>query len=119
MNGGPAYDLYLLVELEPHAQFRIGGRDLFTDLPLAPWEAALGTEVTLPTLGKSVTLKIPPGAAGGQKLRLKGQGIPNPRGDAGDLFAEIRIVTPPKLSAKEKELWEALKAESKFNPRES
>jgi curved DNA-binding protein len=117
-EGGRAGDLFLLVELEPHPQFRVGGRDLFTDLPLAPWDAALGAEATMAAFGKSVTLKVPPGAASGQKLRLKGQGIPNPRGEPGDLFAEIRIVTPPVSSPKEKELWEALKAESKFNPRE-
>ena len=117
-GGGPAGDLYMLVELEPHPQFRVGGRDLFADLPLAPWEAALGTEITLPTLGGDVSLKIPAGTSSGQKLRLKGKGIPNPRGDAGDLFAEIRIVTPKNLSKREKEAWEALQGTSDFNPRE-
>src|SRR6185295_11511334 len=82
-SGGQPGDLYMLVELEPHHQFRVGGRDLFVDLPLAPWEAALGTELTLPTLGGEVSLKVPAGASSGQKLRLKGKGIPNPRGEAG------------------------------------
>lgn len=117
-HGAPPGDLYLLVELEPHAQFRVGGRDLFIDLPLAPWEAALGAELSLPTPAGAVTLKVPSGASSGQKLRLKGKGIPNPRGEAGDLFAEIRVVTPKELSKAEKEAWEALKKASHFNPRE-
>ena len=115
--GGPRGDLYLEVELESHAQFRVNERDISVDLLLAPWEAALGSEVTLPTLSGGVSLKIPQGASSGQKMRLKGKGMPNPRGDAGDLYAELKIVTPKSLTPKEQELWEALKAESKFNPR--
>ena len=118
MGGGPRGDLYLVVELEPHPIFRVDGRNLYFDLKLSPWEAALGAEISVQTLSGEVTLTIPSGASSGQKLRLKGKGIPNPRGDAGDLFAEIKIVTPKNLSKKEKELWEALKSESKFNPRE-
>jgi len=117
-HGAPPGDLYLLVELEPHAQFRVGGRDLFIDLALAPWEAALGTELSLPTPAGAVSLKVPAGASSGQKLRLKGKGIPNPRGEAGDLYAEIRIVTPKTLSKAEKEAWEELKKVSRFEARE-
>jgi curved DNA-binding protein len=117
-NGAPPGDLYLLVELEPHAQFRVGGRDLFIDLPLAPWEAALGTELKLPTPAGDVTLKIPAGTSSGQKLRLKGKGIPNPRGEAGDLYAEIRIVAPKTLGKAEREAWEELKKVSRFEARE-
>lgn len=113
----PAGDLYLLVELEPHERFRVGGRDLFTDLPIAPWEGALGASIVLPTLGGDVSLTIPPGTSSGQKLRLKGKGLPNPSGTPGDLYAEVRIVSPKSLTPAEKELWQQLKSKSKFDPR--
>jgi curved DNA-binding protein len=116
-GGGARGDLFLLVEIEPHAKFRVSDRDLSVDLLLAPWEAALGGEVELQTLSGNVTLKIPAGANSGQKMRLKGKGLPNPRGDAGDLFAELRIVSPKTLTKKETEMWEALQAESTFKPR--
>lgn len=117
-GGGPRGDLYLQIELEPHPQYRVVERDVYFDLVLAPWEAALGAEIALPTPGGDVSLKVPAGASSGQKLRLKGKGIPHPRGNDGDLFAEIRIVTPKNLSKKEKELWEGLRAESTFKPRD-
>ncbi|HYG74387.1 MAG TPA: DnaJ C-terminal domain-containing protein [Planctomycetota bacterium] len=114
---GQRGDLYLLVEIEPHERFRVGGRDLFVDLPVAPWEAALGTTIVLPTLADDVSLTIPPGTSSGQKLRLRGKGIPNLNGSPGDLYAEIRIVTPKKLTTAERELWEKLQSESRFNAR--
>lgn len=114
---GGAGDLFLLVEIEPHERFRVGGRDLFVDLPLAPWEAALGATIILPTLAEDVSLTVPPGTSSGQKLRLRGKGIPNSSGQSGDLYAELRIVTPKKLTVAEKELWQHLAKESKFDPR--
>ena len=117
VGGGPRGDLFLLVEIEPHAKFRVTERDLLVDLPLAPWEAVLGAEVELQTLGGSVTLKVPAGASSGQKMRLKGKGLPNPRGEAGDLFAELKIVSPKTLTQKETDMWQALKEESSFKPR--
>ena len=116
-GSGPAGDLYLGVELEPHPRFRVGGRDLFVELPIAPWEAALGADIHFPTLAGDVTLTIPPGTSSGQKLRLRGKGLPNPAGTAGDLYAETRIVTPKTLNKKERETWQALAKESTFNPR--
>lgn len=116
-DGAPNGDLFLTIELEAHAKFRVAGRDFNTTLALAPWEAALGATVKLPTLDGQVELKIPAGANSGQKMRLKGHGMPNPRGAPGDLFVELRIETPKSLSKKEKEAWEELQKVSKFNPR--
>jgi curved DNA-binding protein len=118
VGSGSAGDLYLLVEFEPHDRFTHEGRDLHTEVPVAPWEAALGSTVTVPTLSGDVTVKVPPGTNGGQKLRLRGKGLPNPHGEAGDLYGVIRIATPKNLSKKEKEAWENLAKVSSFNPRE-
>ena len=82
-GGGPRGDLYLKVEIEPHRVYRMNGRDLTMDLPIAPWEAVLGAEVQLATLAGAVTLKLPAGTQNGQKLRLRGKGMPNPRGASG------------------------------------
>jgi curved DNA-binding protein len=118
---GAAGDLLLLVEIEPHARFRAEGRDLFADMPVAPWEAALGAAIILPTLGGDVSLSIPPGSSSGQKLRLRGHGIPLPKGEhkgaAGDLYVELRVVTPKTLNDDERAAWQKLQAASKFNPR--
>ncbi|MCY3023070.1 MAG: DnaJ domain-containing protein [Planctomycetota bacterium] len=113
----PQGDLYLIVEFEPHERFRVGGRDLFSDLPIVPWEAVLGTTVILPTPAGDVSLTVPPGTSSGQRLRLRGRGIPDPHGTPGDLYAEVRIVSPHGLSAAERAAWEKLARESRFNPR--
>ncbi|ROQ89602.1 DnaJ C-terminal domain-containing protein [Desulfosoma caldarium] len=117
VSGGPAGDLYLEVEIEPHPLYRLEGRDLFVDLPVAPWEAALGAEVPVRTLGGTYALKIPAGSQSGQKLRLRGKGMPNPRGAPGDLYAVLKIVVPKKLTREEKTLFEKLKDISGFDPR--
>ena len=83
IGGGPRGDLYLKVEIEPHPVYRMNGRDLTMDLPITPWEAVLGAEVQLMTLAGAVTLKVPSGTQNGQKLRLRGKGMPNPEGDPG------------------------------------
>jgi curved DNA-binding protein len=116
-NGGHDGDLYLNIELLPHALFRPAGHDLYIDLPLAPWEAALGATVAVPTLAGSVHLKVPPGTLAGQKLRLAKRGLPRPHGDPGDLFAIAQVVVPPTLTARERELYTELAAASKFDPR--
>src|SRR5208337_4480334 len=113
---GPSGDLYLIVELEPHSKFRAEGRDLYTTLPVTPWEAALGADIILHVLAGDVSLTVPPGTSSGQKLRLRGKGIPNPRGAAGDLYAEVRIVMPKTITKRQREAWEMLK-ESNFDPR--
>jgi len=117
-GGGAKGDLYLKVEIEPHPRFRLKGRDLYMDLPIAPWEAALGGEVKISTLSGNVTLKIPPGTQSGQKLRLKGKGMPNPTGAPGDLYAVVQIRVPRHLTAKEKEMFQELRKTSSFNARE-
>ena len=116
-HGGHDGDLYLNIELLPHALFRPTGHDLYIDLPLAPWEAALGATVAVPTLAGSVHLKIPAGTLAGQKLRLSKRGLPRPQGEAGDLFAIAQIVVPPLLTERERELFTELAAGSKFDPR--
>ena len=117
LNGGRAGDLYLDITLKPHRLYRATGHDLFVDLPLAPWEAALGASVEVPTLGGAVHLKVPAGTSSGQKLRLGGRGLPKPRGGAGDLYAVAQIVVPPQLSERERELFSSLKEGSSFDPR--
>ncbi|WP_027370688.1 DnaJ C-terminal domain-containing protein [Desulfovermiculus halophilus] len=115
-GGGPAGDLYLRVKLLPHSQFRVDGQNIIHDLPVAPWEAALGATLSVPTLEGSVEMKIPPGTSGGQKLRLRGKGLG--RGaKKGDQLVQVVIKVPKHLSEKEKELFEQLAAESRFQPR--
>ena len=115
--GGPRGDLYLKVEIEPHLVYRVEGRNLTMDLPVSPWEAALGSEVKLSTLSGPVTLKIPPGTRSGQKLRLRGKGMPGSRESAGDLYAVVKIEVPGKLSPRERELFEELRRVSSYDPR--
>jgi curved DNA-binding protein len=117
-DGAPAGDLYLVVRIAPHPRYRLDGRDLYTELRLAPWEAALGTSVAVDTPGGEVKVKVPAGTSSGRRIRLRGRGLPNPRGKPGDLFAEARIMVPPRLSRAERRLFEQLAAESTFDPRE-
>jgi len=118
-SGAPAGDLFLRVRLQPHRLFdTVGENDVQIELPVAPWEAALGAKIPVPTLDGPVEMKIPAGAQGGQRLRLRGQGLNRRGGGRGDEYVKIRIVNPPKLAPKEKELFEKLAAESRFNARE-
>lgn len=116
-QGGAAGNLYINISLQPHRLFRVSGHDLYMDLPLAPWEAVLGTTVEVPTLSGEVRLKIPPGTRAGQQLRITDRGLPKPHGGVGDLRAIVRIVVPTALSDKEKELFRSLADHSRFNPR--
>ena len=117
LNAGRDGDLYLNIALHPHALFRPSGHDLYLDLPLAPWEAALGATVEVPTLEGRVNLKVPPGTAAGRKLRLGKKGLPKPGGGEGDLYAIVQIVNPTVLSDRERELFESLRESSRFDPR--
>ena len=112
-----AGDLYLKVELEPHPRFELKGRDLYTDVSLSPWEAALGAQVPVSTVNGSVNLKVPAGTQSGQKLRLKSKGMPNPKGSPGNLYAKVQIRVPRKMSPEEKRAFEELQRISSFNPR--
>lgn len=110
-------DLYLRVRIRPDGRFNVSGHNLESKVRLTPWEAALGAEVSVPTLEGSVTLKVPPGTQNGQRLRLRGKGLPKPGGDCGDLYVTAEIAIPRKLNRRERELLETLAKESRFNPR--
>lgn len=114
-GGARAGDLYLEIEFRPHPLFKADGRDIHLTLPLAPWEAALGATVPVPTLGGTVEMRIPPGAKAGQKLRLKGRGLP---GSApGDQFVTLKIVLPPADTPRARALYEEMQRELAFDPR--
>jgi curved DNA-binding protein len=116
-GGGPVGDLYLRVRLKPHPRFRLDGNNLRTSLAVSPWEAALGATVQLRTLDGTAQLKVPAGSSCGRKLRLRGEGMPRRDGGRGDLYAEVRIVVPKKLSSAEREAFQRLAEVSKFDPR--
>ncbi|HEX3685603.1 MAG TPA: DnaJ C-terminal domain-containing protein [Bryobacteraceae bacterium] len=118
-NGAPPGDLFLHVRIEPHPLFDLVGDDgIQVELPLAPWEAALGATIQVPTLDGNVEMTIPPGTQGGRRLRLRGQGLNRRNGGRGDEYVKVKIVIPPKLTSKEKQLFEKLAAESRFDARE-
>ncbi len=115
LGGGPAGDLYLEVGLVPHDLFKVEGKDISLNLPITPWEAALGASVQVPTLGGKVGLKIPRGSQSGRKLRLKGRGLggKNP----GDQYVVLQIVTPSADTESARELYQRMARELAFNPR--
>jgi curved DNA-binding protein len=116
-NGGADGDIYLHITLAPHPLFRPDKHDLHFDLALAPWEAALGAEVEVPTLDGPVVLTVPLGTRSGRKLRLRGRGLANGRGGRGDLYAGVHIDVPATLTERERELFKELAGASRFNPR--
>jgi len=116
-HGGRDGDVYLHIALRPHRIYRVSGHDLFLDLPVTPWEAALGASVEIPTLAGAVNLKVPAGSRGGQQLRLAGRGLPTPQGGAGDLHAILQIVLPPEFTERERALLQELAGASTWNPR--
>jgi curved DNA-binding protein len=115
-GGGPAGDLYLEIEFLPHPLYRVEGQDLYMDLPLAPWEAALGARVDLPTPAGRVELTVPPGSVSGRKLRLKGRGLPGQ--PPGNLYAVLGVALPPAGIAEQQDAWRRLaSAFPGFRPR--
>jgi curved DNA-binding protein len=117
-GGGPPGDLVLRIRLRPHPNFRVEGGDLYTDLPVAPWEAALGAEVPVATLDGTARVKVPVGSSCGRRLRLRGQGLPgNAQAPPGDLYAVVTIQVPKRLTKRERELFQQLANHSKFDPR--
>jgi DnaJ-class molecular chaperone len=119
MGNAPPGDILLRLRLKPHRLFSVTPEgDVQIDLPVAPWETALGARVNVPTIDGSVEMTIPAGAQGGQRLRLRGQGLNRRGGGRGDEYVRLKIVTPPKPTQKERELFERLAAESPFNPRD-
>ena len=117
VNGGPDGDLYLDVEVTDHPLYRVSGQDLYIDLPLAPWEAVLGTSVQLPTPAGPVALKVPAGTRAGQTLRLAGRGMARVGGAAGHLYAIVRIEVPTVVDDAHRALYRKLAETTNFNPR--
>jgi len=113
--GGEAGDLYLDVDFNPHQHYRVEGADVYLDLPVTPWEAALGATVKVPTPSGAVDLKIPAGSQQGRKLRLKGRGIPAK--SPGDLYVVLQIALPPADSSEAKQIYKQMGEEMEFNPR--
>jgi curved DNA-binding protein len=116
-GGAPSGDLYLVVRIASDRRYRVDGRDVTVDLLLTPWEAALGTTVALDTPGGEAKVRVPAGTSSGKRLRLRGRGLPNPRGTPGNLYAEVKIMVPPTLTDAERALFEQLAAASTFDPR--
>jgi curved DNA-binding protein len=119
LGGGPTGDLFLAVRIQPHPLFKVlPDGNLEMTLPVAPWEAALGASVRTPTIEGPVDLTIPPNTQSGRRLRLRGQGLNRRSGGRSDQYVRIEIVNPPSLSPKERQLYEQLKSESKFDARQ-
>jgi curved DNA-binding protein len=118
LHGGRSGDLYVALSLQPHALFRVCERDLYLELPLAPWEAVLGAVLLVPTLGGVIELTVKPGAFNGQKLRLAKRGLQTSDGNIGALYAVIKIEVPKIVDASERALFEQLASVSSFHPRE-
>jgi len=116
-GAGAAGDLYLRVRLARHPDFDVEDHNLLHETNLTPWEAVLGVNIAVPTLNGRVNIRIPPGTQNGQKLRLRGRGLPQHAGDSGDLIVITRIEVPQHVSDSERKLWEQLARESRFNPR--
>ena len=117
IDGGANGDLYLIIRIAPHPMFDVVGHDLEIVLPIAPWEAALGAKVPVPTLKDSILLTIPAGSQTGQRLRVKGKGLVSKK-ETGDLYAVIKVVMPPKPDEKSAALWQQLaETQTSFDPR--
>ncbi|TML56946.1 MAG: molecular chaperone DnaJ, partial [Actinobacteria bacterium] len=116
-NGGPPGDLYVVVRVGSHALFGRRGRDLTITVPVTFAEAALGAEVKVPTLAEPVTLRVPPGTSTGKTFRVRGRGVPQARGGAGDLLVTVDVAVPKNLSKAEREAIEALAEVSTESPR--
>jgi curved DNA-binding protein len=112
IGGGPSGDLFLRVRIRPDKRFRVEGRDVYTDLAVTAWEAALGATVEVETLDGTAQVKVPAGSSSGRRLRLRGQGL-----GGGDLYAVVQIHVPKRLKRRERELFEQLAEVSDFNPR--
>lgn len=118
IGGGPAGDLYLEIEIEPHPYFSLQGHDVYLTLPVTPWEAALGAEIKVPTLAGQVGLKLTAGIQAGQKLRLKGRGMPA-KPNHGDQYVIVKVEVPQAKTAEQREFYQKMAQLMPFNPREN
>lgn len=116
MGKAPPGDVYLTVKLVPHPLFEVSGHDLTLTVPITPWEAALGTTVQVPTLHGRISLSVAPAAQTGQRLRVKGKGLPGKLGN-GDLYVLLKVVMPTQVDAASKKLWQELASKASFDPR--
>ncbi|MDR3503780.1 MAG: DnaJ C-terminal domain-containing protein [Legionella sp.] len=116
IQGGPPGDIYLTIEIDKHPIFDLMDNDIYLTLPITPWEAALGTTVTVPTLAGKIDLKIPPGSQGGQKLRLKNRGLPG--ATPGNQYVLLKIITPPATTEAATELYKKMAEVMPYNPRD-
>lgn len=116
-GGGPPGDLLLEIGFSPDPRYRVEGRDVYQDVPVAPWEAALGASIDVPTPSGQLQVTVPAGSQGGRKLRLKGRGVPGH--PAGDLYLVLDVVLPPASSERARELYRTMAREMAFNPRAS
>ncbi|MBV4539342.1 MULTISPECIES: curved DNA-binding protein [Pseudomonas] len=117
VGGGANGDLFLTIRMAPHPLFDVEGHDLIITVPLAPWEAALGAKVEVPTLSGKINLTIRPDSQSGQRLRIKGRGLATKHGERGDLYAQLKVVMPTQSDAETRELWSKLSEKAAFNPR--
>lgn len=116
-NGGEPGDLFIKIGIEPHRLFSVSGDDTVVEVPISPWEAVLGAKIQVQTIDGKAEVKVPPGSQGGQRLRLKGQGLNKRGGGRGDHYVKLKIVVPPHASEREKQLYAELATVAKFNPR--
>ncbi|HMJ89972.1 MAG TPA: J domain-containing protein [Candidatus Acidoferrum sp.] len=116
-GGGAAGDMFLRVLLQKHPDLKVENHDLVHEIEIAPWEAVLGTQLRVPALDGPLSIKVPPGTQSGQRLRVRGRGLPKRGGERGDLFVRVEVQTPRDVNEKERALWEQLSRESTFNPR--
>ena len=117
VNGGKNGDLFIKVNIQNSKRFKLNGIDLYTDLRLTPWEAALGTRATINTIEDTTSVYVPKGIESGEKIRIQGKGYKDGKGGKGDLIAEVKIVVPKDISKEEEQLYKKLEEISKFNPR--
>ncbi|WP_312937152.1 curved DNA-binding protein [Pseudomonas sp.] len=117
LGGGANGDLFMTIRLAPHPQFDVENHDLVITVPLAPWEAALGTKVAVPTLTGKINLTIRPDSQSGQRLRVKGMGLATKQGERGDLYAQLKVVMPSQSDAATRALWTQLSEQAAFDPR--
>jgi DnaJ-class molecular chaperone with C-terminal Zn finger domain len=117
INGGPPGDLYLKVRILPHRIFEVSGDDLIVEVPVMPWEAIMGADIDVPTLDRTVKMKIPPESQSGKKFRLKGKGLPKKSGGKGDQYVKLKVVVPERVDEEEKRLFEELSKVCKEDPR--
>lgn len=117
VNGGKNGDLFIKVNIQNSKRFKLNGIDLYTDLRLTPWEAALGTRATINTIEDTTSVYVPKGIESGEKIRIQGKGYKDGKGGKGDLIVEVKIVVPKDISKEEEQLYKKLEEISKFNPR--